>query len=73
MGYNFYGNHTITENSNIIISDAWTRNNPSFGIINNQLTVRLRIEGCMTGLGENVGIVPGGDMRVQGVLTIPLW
>ena len=35
--------------------------------------VRLRIEGSMTGLGESTGIVPGGDMRLQGVLTIPLW
>lgn len=42
VGYNFYGNHTITENSNIIISEAWTRNNPSFGIINNQLTEQSR-------------------------------
>ncbi len=35
--------------------------------------LQLRIEGNMTGLGEGVGIAPGGDMRVQGILTIPLW
>ena len=35
--------------------------------------LQLRIEGSMTGLGEETGIVPGGDMRVQGTLTIPLW
>ena len=35
--------------------------------------LQLRIEGSMTGLGEDVGIRPGGDMRVQGTLTIPLW
>jgi len=42
LGYNFYGNHTITEDVNVIISDAWARNNPSFGIINNQLTEQSR-------------------------------
>ncbi|MFW6277527.1 MAG: hypothetical protein ACOC1J_02560 [Prolixibacteraceae bacterium] len=42
LGYNFYGNHTVTEDVNVIISDAWTRNNPSFGIINNQLTEQSR-------------------------------
>ena len=35
--------------------------------------LQLRIEGSMTGLGEETGIMPGGDMRVQGTLTIPLW
>jgi len=42
LGYNFYGNHTITNDVNVIISDAWARNNPSFGIINNQLTEQSR-------------------------------
>ena len=42
VGYNFYGNHTVTEDVNVIISDAWSRNNPSFGIINNQLTEQSR-------------------------------
>ena len=42
VGYNFYGNHTITKNVNIIISDTWVRDNPSFGIINNQLTEQSR-------------------------------
>ncbi len=35
--------------------------------------LQLRIEGSMTGLGEETGLMPGGDMRVQGTLTIPLW
>ena len=35
--------------------------------------LQLRIEGSMTGLGEETGLLPGGDMRVQGTLTIPLW
>lgn len=33
----------------------------------------LRVEGSMTGLPEATGIMPGGDMRLQGTLTIPLW
>jgi hypothetical protein len=35
--------------------------------------LRLRIEGSMTGLPEATGIMPGGDMRVQGTLVVPLW
>ncbi|MCD6355590.1 MAG: hypothetical protein J7L95_08570 [Prolixibacteraceae bacterium] len=42
VGYNFYGNHTVTNDVNVIISDAWARNNESFGIINNQLTEQSR-------------------------------
>lgn len=42
LGYNFYGNHTVTEDVNVIISEAWANNNPSFGIINNQLTEQSR-------------------------------
>jgi hypothetical protein len=42
LGYNFYGNHTICDDVNIIISEAWARDNPSFGIINNQLTEQSR-------------------------------
>lgn len=33
----------------------------------------LRVEGSMTGLPEATGITPGGDMRLQGTLTVPLW
>jgi hypothetical protein len=33
--------------------------------------VRLRIEGSMTGLQEQRGITPGGNMLFQGTLTIP--
>jgi hypothetical protein len=42
LGYNFYGNHTVTDDVNIRISDAWTRNNISNGITNNQLTEKSR-------------------------------
>lgn len=42
LGYNFYGNHTVTDDVNVIISEAWAPNNESFGIINNQLTEQSR-------------------------------
>jgi len=42
LGYNFHGNHTVTTDVNVIISEAWSRNNESIGIINNQLTEQSR-------------------------------
>lgn len=42
LGYNFYGNHTVTDDVNIFISDAWARDNPSIGIVHNQLTEQSR-------------------------------
>lgn len=42
LGYNFYGNHSITTDSNVIISDAWAMNNPSLGVSNHQLTETSR-------------------------------
>lgn len=42
LGYNFYGNHTITNDVNVLISEAWARDNPSFGIVHNQLTEQSR-------------------------------
>ncbi len=42
LGYNFYGNHTICDDPNIRISDAWVRDNAAFGISNNQLTEQSR-------------------------------
>lgn len=42
IGYNFYGNHTIINDADIVLSEAWARNNPSFGIVHNQLTEQSR-------------------------------
>ena len=42
LGYNFYGNHTIINDPEIIISEAWASDNPSFGIVHNQLTEQSR-------------------------------
>ncbi|MDT7828198.1 acetylxylan esterase [Pricia sp. S334] len=42
LGYNFYGNHTITDDSNVIISNAWAMDNEDFGISDNTLTKASR-------------------------------
>ncbi|MDX8339926.1 hypothetical protein SLH46_12070 [Draconibacterium sp. IB214405] len=42
LGYNFSGNHTITDDVNVIISEAWAPDYPALGIINNQLTEQSR-------------------------------
>ncbi|MCM4167034.1 Carbohydrate esterase [Arenibacter antarcticus] len=42
LGYNFYGNHTITEDESVLISTAWADNNEGFDIVNNTLTAASR-------------------------------
>jgi len=42
LGYNFYGNHTITEDKAVLISSAWANNNEDFGIENHTLTEESR-------------------------------
>lgn len=42
MGLNFYGNHTVTAETQIVVSDVWTRNNESLGITNNRATAASR-------------------------------
>lgn len=42
LGYNFYGNHTVSNDPHILISNAWARNNESFAIANNQLDDQSR-------------------------------
>ena len=36
LGYNFYGNHTIHPDPEIILDKSWVRNNPAGNIFNNQ-------------------------------------
>lgn len=38
LGYNFHGNHTVYDDPNILISNAWSRNNDTYGITDNKLT-----------------------------------
>ncbi len=42
LGYNFMGNHTISYDPNIRISESWVADNPAMGIIHNQLTEQSR-------------------------------
>jgi hypothetical protein len=36
LGYNFSGNHTVSKETGIRLTTSWVRNNPTFGITNNQ-------------------------------------
>jgi hypothetical protein len=42
LGYNFHGNHSVNRDSEVRITTSWCRDNPSLGIINNQLTEQSR-------------------------------
>ena len=42
VGYNFYGNQTITDDPDVIISESWVRNNDNFGITQNTGTASSR-------------------------------
>ncbi|MBT2159653.1 acetylxylan esterase [Zobellia sp. KMM 6746] len=42
LGYNFYGNHTVTNDPNVIITEAWSGNNEDFKISNNKATEASR-------------------------------
>lgn len=42
LGYNFYGNHTISPDGEIIISDSWVRDNENFKIFNSQADANSR-------------------------------
>jgi len=42
LGYNFHGNHTVSNDPGVIISNAWSLNNESIGITNHTLTEESR-------------------------------
>ena len=42
VGYNFYGNQTIINDQNVILTNSWVRNNPTFGIAHNLATEESR-------------------------------
>jgi hypothetical protein len=42
IGYNFYGNHTIADDPNIIITTSWVRNNSEKGTFDNRATEQSR-------------------------------
>lgn len=42
LAYNFTGNHAVYNDPNIRLTESWVRNDPSVGIINNQVTEQSR-------------------------------
>ena len=42
LAYNFAGNHTVYDDPNIRLTESWVANDPSVGIINNQVTEQSR-------------------------------
>jgi len=42
LGYNFYGNHTINDDPEILLTNAWLRNNEDFGVEKNRATEESR-------------------------------
>lgn len=42
LGYNFYGNHTVTNDPQVIVTEAWAGNNEEIGIRNNKATEASR-------------------------------
>jgi hypothetical protein len=38
LGYNFYGNHTVSSEPDIALTSSWTRNNEAFKISDNKVT-----------------------------------
>src|SRR5690606_7730566 len=42
VGLNFNGNHTVSDDPDIRLTDSWVRDNPSLGIVHNQVTEQSR-------------------------------
>ncbi len=58
LGYNFYGNHSITDDTNVIVSNAWAMDNEEFGITGHTLTEASR--GVRTNRWAIEKIIDGG-------------
>lgn len=58
LGYNFYGNHSITDDTNVMVSKAWAMDNEKFGIIDHKLTEASR--GVLTNRWAIEKIIEGG-------------
>jgi hypothetical protein len=46
LGYNFGGNHSVTDENDILITSSWMRNNPETGIVNNKASEAGRGKGA---------------------------
>lgn len=42
LGYNFKGNHSISDDVAIRLTESWVRDDPALGIVNNQITEQSR-------------------------------
>jgi hypothetical protein len=42
LGYNFYGNHTTSEDPGVMVTQSWSMNNEAFGITENKATEASR-------------------------------
>ncbi|PIF06388.1 MAG: acetylxylan esterase [Draconibacterium sp.] len=42
LGFNFYGNATVADDKNILLSNAWVSENEKFGVVDNHLTEQSR-------------------------------
>ena len=42
VGYNFHGNHTVSDDPNIFVTQSWVSNSPGFGIVNHRSTEESR-------------------------------
>ncbi|HKJ42492.1 MAG TPA: hypothetical protein VKA27_10390 [Sunxiuqinia sp.] len=42
LGYNFSGNHTVSKDPNIRLTESWVQDDPSLGIVHNQVTEQSR-------------------------------
>ncbi len=64
VGYNFSGNHTVSNDPNIRLTESWVNDNPSVGIINNRVTEQSR--GCDSNSWPIEAIIKAG----YGLVTI---
>jgi len=58
LGYNFYGNHTTTDDTLVHITDSWVNNNANFGIEDNRATAFSR--------GLRIGRWPAAEIVARG-------
>jgi hypothetical protein len=58
LGLNFYGNHTLTDDETILVTQSWIRNNQDLSIENNRASAKSR--------GKRMANWPVKDMIAKG-------
>ena len=69
--FNFGSNQSLKLGSSLDYSTSTGLKGITGFLEYKQDQIRLRIEGSLTGIKEERGLMPGGDMRIQAMLTIP--